>query len=115
MAFHFCETALGLLVLFAPIDVGPAGLAGTVDDDLGARVVEGTAQGVGVGDVHLGDERAGVEKSIATPVKAKRGKKLAKGQTVITGSLIGINWLTGRHQLQGVIDGCGEVAISLEA
>lgn len=52
---------------------------------------------------------------VLAPALAKRGKKLAKGQTVITGSLIGINWLTGRHQLQGVIDGCGEVAISLEA
>jgi 2-keto-4-pentenoate hydratase len=46
---------------------------------------------------------------------AKRGKKLAKGQTVITGSLIGMNWLTGKHQLKGVIDGCGEVALTLDA
>lgn len=49
------------------------------------------------------------------PALAARGKKLAKGQTVITGSLIGMNWLTGRHALKGVIDGCGEVAITLDA
>lgn len=49
------------------------------------------------------------------PAMAARGKTLAKGQTVITGSLIGMNWLTGRHALKGVIDGCGEVAITLEA
>ena len=52
---------------------------------------------------------------VLAPAMAARGKKLAKGQTVITGSLIGMNWLTGRHLLQGVIEGCGEVAISLEA
>ena len=52
---------------------------------------------------------------VLAPAMAKRGRKLAKGQTVITGSLIGMNWLTGRHQLNGLIDGCGEVAISLEA
>ena len=49
------------------------------------------------------------------PAMAARGKTLAKGQTVITGSLIGMNWLTGRHELKGVIDGCGEVAIKLAA
>ena len=52
---------------------------------------------------------------VLAPALAKRGKKLAKGQTVITGSLIGMNWLTGKHQLKGVIDGCGEVSIRLEA
>ena len=40
---------------------------------------------------------------------------LAAGQIVITGSLIGMNWLTGRHALKGIIDGCGEVAIELAA
>ena len=49
------------------------------------------------------------------PVLAARGKTLAAGQTVITGSLIGMNWLTGRHALKGIIDGCGEVAIELAA
>ncbi len=49
------------------------------------------------------------------PAMAARGKTLSAGQVVITGSLIGINWLTGRHALKGVIDGCGEVAIELTA
>lgn len=53
--------------------------------------------------------------SALAPALTSRGKTLAKGQTVITGSLIGMNWLTGRHALTGVIDGCGEVAITLEA
>ncbi len=53
--------------------------------------------------------------SALAPALTARGKTLAKGQTVITGSLIGMNWLTGRHALTGVIDGCGEVAITLEA
>ena len=49
------------------------------------------------------------------PAMAARGKKLSAGQVVITGSLIGMNWITGRHALKGVIDGCGEVAIELAA
>ena len=52
---------------------------------------------------------------VLAPALAERGKKLAKGQTVITGSLIGMNWLKGKHQLKGVIDGCGEVSIRLDA
>jgi len=46
---------------------------------------------------------------------AGRGKSLAAGQIIITGSLIGMNWLTGRHDLRGTIDGLGEVAIRLAA
>ncbi|MEZ5850640.1 MAG: hypothetical protein R3D68_08345 [Hyphomicrobiaceae bacterium] len=42
---------------------------------------------------------------------ARRGHTLKAGQTVITGSLIGMNWLDGDHELTGVIDGCGEVAM----
>jgi 2-keto-4-pentenoate hydratase len=49
------------------------------------------------------------------PALAPRGKSLAAGQIVITGSLIGMNWLTGRHELKGVIDDLGEVAIQLAA
>jgi 2-keto-4-pentenoate hydratase len=49
------------------------------------------------------------------PVLSARGKQLAAGQIVITGSLIGMNWLTGRHDLKGIIDGCGEVALTLAA
>jgi 2-keto-4-pentenoate hydratase len=49
------------------------------------------------------------------PALTARGKSLAAGQIVITGSLIGMNWLTGRHELKGVIDDLGEVAIQLAA
>ncbi len=45
----------------------------------------------------------------------KLQKKLSAGQIVITGSLIGMNWITGRHDLRGVIDGCGEVTMKLVA
>ena len=68
----------------------------------------GRSRGVGLAIVAAG-------MLVLAPAMAKRGKKLAKGQTVITGSLIGMNWLTGKHQLKGVIDGCGEVAIGLAA
>lgn len=40
---------------------------------------------------------------------AKRGKALKAGHVVITGSLIGMNWLTGLHAIRGEIDGCGDV------
>ncbi len=46
---------------------------------------------------------------------AARGKRLEAGQIVITGSLIGMNWLTGRHALEGVVDGLGQVGIDLAA
>lgn len=46
---------------------------------------------------------------------AARGKRLEAGQIVITGSLVGMNWLTGSHAIEGVIDGCGKVACSVEA
>jgi 2-keto-4-pentenoate hydratase len=49
------------------------------------------------------------------PALAARGKPLAAGQIVITGSLIGMNWLAGRHDLEGIIDGLGKVAIKLAA
>lgn len=69
------------------------------------------------GKVHKEGKSVDPVKAVTTlaPALAKHGKKLAKGQTVITGSLIGMNWLTGRHALKGVIDGCGEVQIGLEA
>lgn len=69
------------------------------------------------GKVHKEGKSVDPMKAIQTlaPALASRGKKLAKGQTVITGSLIGMNWITGRHALKGVIDGCGDVAITLEA
>lgn len=46
---------------------------------------------------------------------AGRGKKLEAGQVVITGSLVGMNWLDGSHDLEGVIEGCGRVACRLAA
>jgi 2-keto-4-pentenoate hydratase len=49
------------------------------------------------------------------PAMAARGKSLATGQIIITGSLIGMNWLTGNRELKGIIDGLGEVAMSLAA
>jgi 2-keto-4-pentenoate hydratase len=49
------------------------------------------------------------------PAMARRGRRLEAGQIVITGSLIGMNWLTGRHALKGMVEGCGEVGITLAA
>jgi 2-keto-4-pentenoate hydratase len=49
------------------------------------------------------------------PALAQRGKRLTAGQFVITGSLIGMNWLTGRHTLEGIIDGCGKLPVQLAA
>ena len=46
---------------------------------------------------------------------AARGKRLAAGQVVITGSLIGMNWLAGRHELVGIVDGFGQLGITLAA
>lgn len=46
---------------------------------------------------------------------AAQGKSLKAGQIVITGSLIGMNWLTGPHALKGEIDGFGTVDLALKA
>jgi 2-keto-4-pentenoate hydratase len=51
--------------------------------------------------------------SVLAPALAARGKALKAGHVVITGSLIGMNWLTGRHDLVGEIDGCGSVAMTV--
>lgn len=53
--------------------------------------------------------------TVLAPAMAARGKTLKAGHVVITGSLIGMNWLTGRHALRGEIDGCGAVEIGLVA
>ncbi len=45
----------------------------------------------------------------------RHGKSLSAGDIVITGSLIGMNWLKGRHALTGIIDGLGEVSMRLDA
>ena len=46
---------------------------------------------------------------------AKHSKALKAGQVIITGSLIGMNWLTGRRAIRGEIDGCGTVEASVAA
>jgi len=46
---------------------------------------------------------------------AKRGKALKAGHVVITGSLIGMNWLTGARAIRGEIDGCGSVEATVAA
>lgn len=72
----------------------------------------------------LVDGQVSVEGASIDPVAAllmlpramgRRGRRLEAGHIVITGSLIGMNWLTGRHDLRGVIDGCGELAMTLAA
>jgi 2-keto-4-pentenoate hydratase len=53
--------------------------------------------------------------SVLAPALVKRGRGLKAGDVVITGSLIGMNWITGKHALRGEIDGCGHVEIGLDA
>jgi 2-keto-4-pentenoate hydratase len=60
-----------------------------------------------------GDPLAALQ--LLPPAMTARGKSLAAGQIIITGSLIGMNWLTGNRELKGIIDGLGEVAIRLAA
>lgn len=52
---------------------------------------------------------------VLAPALPARGKALKAGQIVITGSLIGMNWLGGKRELVGEIDGCGTVRASLAA
>lgn len=52
---------------------------------------------------------------VLAPALASRGKALKAGHVVITGSLIGMNWLTGAHDITGLIDGCGKVEGRVEA
>ncbi|MBS0241810.1 MAG: fumarylacetoacetate hydrolase family protein [Proteobacteria bacterium] len=52
---------------------------------------------------------------VLAPALASRGKALKAGHVVITGSLIGMNWLSGKHAIQGEIDGCGTVQANVEA
>ncbi|MFM9937943.1 MAG: hypothetical protein ACKVP7_00440 [Hyphomicrobiaceae bacterium] len=53
--------------------------------------------------------------SLLPAALGRHGKALAAGDVVITGSLIGMNWFKGRHALTGIIDGCGEIAMRIEA
>jgi 2-keto-4-pentenoate hydratase len=52
---------------------------------------------------------------VLAPALTAHGKSLKAGQIVITGSLIGMNWLTGAHALKGEIEGFGSVSLSLKA
>jgi 2-keto-4-pentenoate hydratase len=70
------------------------------------------------------DGRLHIEGKSADPLRvlsilpaglAARGKSLRAGHIVITGSLIGMNWLTGRHTIRGEIDGCGAVEAAVAA
>jgi 2-keto-4-pentenoate hydratase len=69
------------------------------------------------GKVHVEGKSADPLAALALlePAMTARGKRLETGQVVITGSLIGMNWLSGRHALEGVIDGLGRVAAGLDA
>jgi 2-keto-4-pentenoate hydratase len=60
-----------------------------------------------------GDPKAALQ--LLAPALERRGRRLRAGEIVITGSLIGMNWLTGHHALQGTIEGCGAVTLMLEA
>jgi 2-oxo-3-hexenedioate decarboxylase/2-keto-4-pentenoate hydratase len=70
------------------------------------------------------DGRLHIEGKSADPLRAlsvlpsglaARGKTLRAGHIVITGSLIGMKWLTGRHTARGDIDGCGSVVAAVAA
>jgi len=53
--------------------------------------------------------------ALLPPALQRHGKSLRAGDIVITGSLIGMHWFKGRHELRGSIDGCGEVPLRLIA
>lgn len=70
------------------------------------------------------DDKLHVEGKSADPLRAlsvlpaalaSRGKALKAGHVVITGSLIGMNWLTGKHTIHGEIDSCGAVKAAVAA
>jgi len=69
------------------------------------------------GQLHIEGKSADPRRalSLLPAALAKRGKALKAGHVVITGSLIGMNWLTGRHAIRGEIDGCGAVEASVVA
>jgi 2-keto-4-pentenoate hydratase len=96
----------------AGVVIGPE-IAGFRTLDLAARsgrlLVDGKVHAEG----RSGDPLATLQ--LLPPALAAREKGLLAGQIVITGSLIGMNWLRGRHDLVGRIDGCGEVALTLIA
>jgi 2-keto-4-pentenoate hydratase len=52
---------------------------------------------------------------VLAPALGAAGKPLKAGHIVITGSLIGMNWINGAHALKGEIDDLGTVAVGLKA
>jgi 2-keto-4-pentenoate hydratase len=52
---------------------------------------------------------------VLAPALTARGKALEAGHVVITGSLIGMNWLTGHRAIRGEIEGFGAVDANVEA
>jgi 2-keto-4-pentenoate hydratase len=69
------------------------------------------------GKVHAAGKSADPIRALhALPAALKaRGKQLKGGQIVITGSLVGLNWLKGKHDLEGVVDGLGRLRMVLAA
>jgi 2-keto-4-pentenoate hydratase len=70
------------------------------------------------------DGKVHAEGNSADPIRAlqnlpaalqARGKSLKSGQIVITGSLIGMIWLTGKHDLEGTVAGLGNLRMALAA
>jgi len=96
----------------AGIVVGPE-IAGWREKDLKARPGRLLVDGAVHAEGHSVDPISAL--LLLPPAMARRGRRIEAGQIVITGSLIGMNWLTGRHDLKGVIDDCGEVAMNLAA
>ena len=96
----------------AGLVVGPE-IAGWREKDLKARPGRLLVDGAVHAEGHSVDPVAAL--LLLPSAMARRGRRIEAGQIVITGSLIGMNWLTGRHNLKGVIEDCGEVAMTLAA
>jgi len=94
------------------IVVGPE-IAGWREQDLKARPGRLLVDGMVHAEGHSVDPVAAL--LMLPPAMGRRGRRIEAGQIVITGSLIGMNWLTGRHDLKGVIEAGGEVAMKLIA
>jgi 2-keto-4-pentenoate hydratase len=106
------QVGLADCIANAGIVVGPE-IAGWRDQDLRARPGRLLVDGMVHAEGRSLDPVAAL--LLLPPAMGRRGRRIEAGQIVITGSLIGMNWLTGRHDLTGIIDGCGEVAMNLVA
>ena len=81
--------------------------------DLAARAGRLLVDGAPRAEGKSGDPLAAL--ALLPPALHRHGKALHAGDIVITGSLIGMHWFKGHHQLRGSIDDCGEVALRLIA